>query len=80
GILLWSLATAGSKTAFIILIVLAIFFFIKKLFTRNAVSVVSMLVIMLILRCFTFYNMNYYLFQLGDRDALRSLDRMASIF
>ena len=48
GILLWSLTTTGSKTAFIILIVLAIYFFIKKLFSRNAVSVVSMLVIMLI--------------------------------
>ncbi|MBV2819814.1 O-antigen ligase domain-containing protein [Staphylococcus aureus] len=40
GILLWSLTTTGSKTAFIILIVLAIYFFIKKLFSRNAVSVV----------------------------------------
>ncbi len=80
GILLWSLNTTGSKTAFIILIVLAIYFFIKKLFSRNAVSVVSMLVIMLILLCFTFYNINYYLFQLSDLDALPSLDRMASIF
>ena len=70
----------GSKTAFIILIVLAIYFFIKKLFSRNAVSVVSMSVIMLILLCFTFYNINYYLFQLSDLDALPSLDRMASIF
>ncbi len=60
GILLWSLTTTGSKTAFIILIVLAIYFFIKKLFSRNAVSVVSMSVIMLILLCFTFYNINYY--------------------
>ncbi|HDE0623003.1 TPA: O-antigen ligase family protein, partial [Staphylococcus aureus] len=66
--------------AFIILIVLAIYFFIKKLFSRNAVSVVSMLVIMLILLCFTFYNINYYLFQLSDLDGLPSLDRMASIF
>ena len=57
GILLWSLTTTGSKTAFIILIV-----------------------IMLILLCFTFYNINYYLFQLSDLDALPSLDRMASIF
>ncbi|MEI4298212.1 O-antigen ligase family protein [Staphylococcus aureus] len=80
GILLWSLTTTGSKTAFIILIVLAIYFFIKKLFSRNAVSVVSMLVIMLILLCFTFYNINYYLFQLSDLDAVPSLDRMASIF
>lgn len=80
GILLWSLTTTGSKTAFIILIVLAIYFFIKKLFSRNAVSVVSMSVIMLILLCFTFYNINYYLFQLSDLDALPSLDRMASIF
>ena len=39
-----------------------------------------MLVIMLILLCFTFYNINYYLFQLSDLDALPSLDRMASIF
>ncbi len=39
GILLWSLTTTGSKTAFIILIVLAIYFFIKKLFGRNGVSV-----------------------------------------
>ncbi|HDD6997928.1 TPA: O-antigen ligase family protein, partial [Staphylococcus aureus] len=60
--------------------VLAIYFFIKKLFSRNAVSVVSMLVIMLILLCFTFYNINYYLFQLSDLDAVPSLDRMASIF
>ena len=30
GILLWSLTTTGSKTAFIILIVLAIYFFIKS--------------------------------------------------
>ncbi|HHP7510729.1 TPA: O-antigen ligase family protein [Staphylococcus aureus] len=79
-ILLWTLTTTGSKTAFIILMVLSIYYVIKKLFSRNPVSVISILIVILFLLCVTFYNVNFYLFQLSDLNALPSLNRMLSIF
>ncbi len=53
---------------------------IKKLFSRNPVSVISILIVILFLLCVTFYNVNFYLFQLSDLNALPSLNRMLSIF
>lgn len=79
-ILIASIFTTGSKTALIILIILSLFYLLMKLFSGNALHLITILLLVMFTLILIFIFYNFKAVNINFVDTIPSIQRMTSIF
>lgn len=79
-ILIASIFTTGSKTALIILIILSLFYLLMKIFSGNALHLITILLLVMFTLIFIFIFYNFKAVNINFVDMIPSIQRMTSIF
>lgn len=79
-ILIASIFTTGSKTALIILIILSLFYLLMKLFSGNALHLITILLLVMFTLILIFVFYNFKAVNINFVDTIPSIQRMTSIF